>query len=144
MADIFHYFPINASIDKVFDAVSTPNGLDKWWSKTTLGKGEVGETFHLHFEPDYNWTAIVSKCIPDKEFELTIQTSDEDWKGSKVGFRLTDKKNNVTEVQFYHTGWQEDNEHFRISNFCWAMYLRILKRNLEFGEFVQYADRLSV
>ena len=143
MADIFHYFPINAPIDKVFDTISTPIGLDKWWTKTSKGKVEIGETFHFHFEPDYNWTAIVSKCIPEKEFEWTMQNSDEDWKGSKVGFRLTDK-NNVTEVQFYHIGWKEDNEHLRISNFCWAMYLRILKRNLEYGEFVQYADRLNV
>jgi len=143
MNDIFHYFPINASIAKVFDAISTPNGLDKWWTKRSSGKVDIGETFHFHFEPDYNWTAVVSKCTPDKEFELTMQNSDQDWKGSKVGFHLIDK-NSVTEVQFYHTGWKENNEHLRISNFCWAMYLRILKRNLEFGEFVQYADRLNV
>jgi uncharacterized protein YndB with AHSA1/START domain len=127
----------------VFDAISTPNGLEKWWAKTTSGKVAIGETFHLFFEPDYNFTAVVSKYTPVKKFELTMQTSDDDWQGSKVGFYLT-KKNNITEVQFYHTGWKEDNEHLRISNYCWAMYLRILKRNLEFGEFVQYADRLNV
>lgn len=143
MADLFHYFPINASIEKVFETISTPDGLDKWWTKTSNGKAAMGETFHFHFEPDYHWTAVVSKCIPDTAFEWTIQTSDEDWEGSKVGFRLTGK-HNTTDVQFYHTGWKEENEHFRISNFCWAMYLRILKRYLEFGEFVPYADRLNV
>ncbi len=143
MADLFHYFPIKASIEKVFEAISTPNGLDKWWTKTAKGKVAMGETFHFHFEPDYHWTAVVSKYIPHKEFELTMQTSDEDWEGGKVGFRLTDK-HSETEVQFYHMGWKEENEHMRISNFCWAMYLRILKRNLEFGEFVKYADRLNV
>lgn len=143
MANIFHNFPICSSIDKVFDAISTPNGLDKWWTKTSLGRVAIGETFHFQFDPGYNWTAVVSKCIPNKEFELTIQNSDDDWKDSRVGFRLT-KKQNITEVQFYHTDWKEENEHFRISNFCWAMYLRILKRYLEFGEFVQYADRLNV
>lgn len=143
MADIFHYFPINTSVDRVFEAISTPDGLDKWWAKKTLGKVAVGETFRLFFEPDYNWTGIVSKCLLNQEFELTMQDSDDDWKGSKVGFRLTDK-HPLTEVQFYHTGWKEDNEHFRISNYCWAMYLRILKRYLEFGEFVPYVHRLNV
>lgn len=143
MADLFHIFPINASIDKVFEAISTPGGLDKWWTKTSSGNTAIGETFHFHFEPDYNWTAVVSKYLLHQEFELTMQNSDEDWEGSKVGFRLTEK-NSMTEVQFYHTGWKTDNEHYRISNFCWAMYLRILKRNLEFGEFVPYADRLNV
>jgi hypothetical protein len=31
-----------------------------------------------------------------------------------------------------------------ISTYCWAMYLRILKRWLEFGEQVPYEKRLSV
>ncbi len=35
-------------------------------------------------------------------------------------------------------------EHYRISCYCWAMYLRILKRYLEHGETVQYARRLDV
>jgi len=143
MADIFHYFPINAPIDKVFENISTPNGIDKWWAKTTSGKSAIGEIFHFHFEPDYNWNAVVSIYVPNEKFELTMKNSDPDWEGSKVGFSLTGK-NNLTEVQFYHTNWKEDNNHYRISNYCWAMYLRILKRNLEFGENVPYVDRLNV
>jgi len=143
MPDIFHTFPISAPIEKVFEAVSTPAGFDKWWSKSSSGSAAMGEIFHFDFGPGYNWTAIVSKYSPNKEFELTMQSSDRDWEGSKVGFILSEK-NDLTELQFYHTGWKENNEHYRISNFCWAMYLRILKRNLEFGEFVAYADRLDV
>jgi hypothetical protein len=45
---------------------------------------------------------------------------------------------------FRHTGWAEPNEHFRISNHCWAMYLRILRRYLEYGEIVPYEQRLDV
>jgi uncharacterized protein YndB with AHSA1/START domain len=33
MADIFHSFIINALLERVFDNISTTNGLDKWWSK---------------------------------------------------------------------------------------------------------------
>ncbi len=143
MADIFHYFKINAPLEKVFKSVSTPKGLDIWWSKSSTGKLAIGETYHLSFGPEYNWAAVVSKYVPDNEFELTITDADPDWINSKVGLMLT-VKNNVTEVHFYHTGWKDDNEHYRISCYCWAMYLRILKRNLEFGEEVSYEDRLNV
>ncbi|MCW5911559.1 MAG: SRPBCC domain-containing protein [Cyclobacteriaceae bacterium] len=143
MADIFHYFPINVPIEKVFECVSTPKGLDIWWSKSSAGKPAIGETYGLFFGAEYNWEAVASKFVPAKEFELTMTKADSDWMNSKVGFTLTDK-NNVTEVHFYHTGWKEDNEHYRISNYCWAMYLRILKRNLEFGEEVPYENRLNV
>jgi len=142
MADIFHYFPINAPLEKVFESISTPKGLDTWWSKSSTGKPMTGETYKFSFGPDYNWTALITKYIPNHEFELQFTNSDPDWNGSKVGFRLT-IKNNLTEIHFYHTGWKEDNEHYRISNYCWAMYLRILKRNIEFGEEVSYEDRLN-
>ncbi len=143
MPDIFHYFQINTTIDKVFESISTPKGLDKWWTESSTGKPILDEIFQFHFSPDYNWTAIVSKLIINKEFELTMTNADEDWMNSKIGFRLM-SKNEITEVQFYHIGWKEDNEHFRISNYCWAMYLRLLKRFLEFGELVPYSNRLSV
>jgi hypothetical protein len=49
-----------------------------------------------------------------------------------------------TAVNFYHTGWPQKNEHYKISSYCWAMYLRILKRHLEYGESVPYEKRLQV
>jgi uncharacterized protein YndB with AHSA1/START domain len=143
MADIFHYFLINASLEKVFESVSTPKGLDLWWSKSSTGKPAIEETYQLSFGPEYNWSAVVSKYVPTIEFELTIRDAHTDWTNTKVGFSLIDK-NSITEVHFYHTGWKEDNEHYRISSYCWAMYLRILKRNLEFGEEVPYEERLNV
>ena len=36
------------------------------------------------------------------------------------------------------------NDHYKISSYCWAMYLRILKRYVESGEEVPYENRLNV
>ena len=144
MADIFHYFTINTSLQSVFNGVSTPSGLDTWWCKNTIGNPELNGIYTLDFGPQYNWRAVVSKYIPNKEFELTITDADADWIGTKVGFSLLSNKNDVTEIHFYHTGWPQDNEHYRISCYCWAMYLRILKRYLEHGEQVPYEERLEV
>ena len=36
--DILHDFPIKAPLDRVFQAVSTPEGLDRWWTKRSEGK----------------------------------------------------------------------------------------------------------
>jgi uncharacterized protein YndB with AHSA1/START domain len=143
MPDIFHYLTIKAPIEKIFESFSTPKGLDIWWSKSSTGKPGLEQVYQLCFGPEYNWSAIVSKYVPGREFELTITDAHADWTNTKVGFSLINK-NNWTEVHFYHAGWQQDNEHYRISCYCWAMYLRILKRNLEFGEEVPYEDRLNV
>jgi uncharacterized protein YndB with AHSA1/START domain len=143
MPDIFHSFPVKASPDRVFEGISTTEGLDNWWTEHSEGRQEAGATYTLDFGPGYIWKAVVTKFDLNKSFELQMTSADADWQGSKVGFSLK-PKNAFTEVDFYHTGWPENNEHYRISSYCWAMYLRILKRYIEFGEKVPYGKRLSV
>ena len=74
---------------------------------------------------------------------MRMITTDPDWNGTLVGVELSETKSG-TQVRFHHSGWPEANEHYRISVHCWALYLRILRRYLEFGETVPYEKRLSV
>lgn len=143
MADIYHDFPIAAPPARVFGAISTPEGIDQWWSQECLGRPELGELYELSFGPGYDWTARVTRCVPDAEFELTFVDADAEWLGARIGFRLSGDEDS-TQVSFYHVGWPEVNEHYRVSSFCWAMYLRILKRNVEHGETVAWDERLDV
>lgn len=142
MPDIHHRFPINATPSEVFDAVSTPDGLDRWWTKASSGVAEEGARLALGFGAGYQWTGTVSVYRPGAEFELVIDASDPDWQGTRVGFTLHGRED-CTQVEFRHTGWPADNDHYRTSNFCWAMYLRIMKRYLENGDFVEYERRLD-
>ena len=143
MAEIFHSFTVNAPLSNVFEGISTPKGLDTLWTKSSAGIPGLHEIYKLDFGPHYIWSGIVSKYVADKEFELQITDAQPDWINTKVGFVLNNKIE-VTEVHFYHKGWPQNNEHYRISSYCWAMYLRILKRYLEYGEQVSYENRLNV
>jgi uncharacterized protein YndB with AHSA1/START domain len=143
VADIYQDFPINAPVAHVYTAISTPRGLDTWWTKTSAGQPVVGAEFELGFGPGYDWRAKVTARVPDSVFELQMIQADSDWTGTQIGFRLTARAD-ATGVQFYHTGWPAQNEHWRISCHCWAMYLRILRRSLEYGEQVPYDRRLDV
>jgi uncharacterized protein YndB with AHSA1/START domain len=143
MADIFHNFPITASFHKVFEAISSSRGLDNWWTKSSEADMRLGGVYTLDFGPMYIWKAIVTKFKAGTAFELEMTKADTDWLGTKIGFSLV-LKDAVTEVDFYHTGWPVKNKHFKISCYCWAMYLRILKRYVEHGEQVSYENRLNV
>ncbi len=143
MADIFHNFSIEAPAEKVFEAISLSEGLDKWWTKASAVNPLRGGMYTLDFGPEYIWNAIVTEYVKDKVFELKMTEADADWLGTKIGFILIAHKNKTT-VNFYHTGWPQKNEHYKISSYCWAMYLRILKRHLEYGEWVPYEKRLQV
>ena len=143
MADIFHHFPIESSAEKVFEAISLSEGLDKWWTKGSSANPYLGGIYTLDFGPGYIWKAIVTEYVKSSVFELKMTEADEDWLGTKVGFTLKNRLDK-TDINFYHTGWPQKNEHYKISSYCWAMYLRILKRHLEYGEWVPYEKRLQV
>ena len=143
MPGIYHNFVVNAATSEVFNGVSTSKGLNVWWTKESEGKPIIGSIYNLDFGPGYIWKAIVTKSIENKEFELQITEADSDWMGTLIGFLLR-SKNNITEVSFYHLNWTDENDHYKISCYCWAMYLRILKRNIEYGEIVPYEMRLNV
>lgn len=143
MADITHHFPIAAPIDKVFRAVSSPGGLDQWWTRSSSGEPAEGAEYELSFGSGYEWRAKVTRCVENEAFELTLTDAHEDWLGSTVGIELT-AKDDTTLVRFNHRGWPSANDHYHTSCYCWAMYLRILKRFVEHGETVPYESRLEV
>lgn len=143
MADIRHDFPIAAPADRVFRAAATPEGLDAWWTLRSAGTPAVGAEYQLYFGPDYDWRAVVIRCEPRAAIEWRLTRAAPDWMDSRVGLELSES-GGITQVRFHHTGWPEVSDHYRTSCFCWAMYLRILKRYVEHGETVPYERRLDV
>lgn len=143
MFEILHDFPIQAAATNVFEAIATPRGLDSWWTLGCTGHPAHGSEYQLYFGVDYDWRAVVSRCHPNNEFELRLTRSMPDWMNTRVGFQLLEQSG-VTQLRFHHVGWPEPSDHFRTSSYCWAMYLRLLRRFVEFGEVVPYDRRLDV
>ncbi len=141
MADIFHHFPISAPLPQVLHAVSSPEGLDAWWTKSSSGEPRQQSEYTLDFGPEHKWRAVVTHSGNTK-FELELTQAQEDWLGTRVGFVL-EERDGTTQVRFHHVGWPEANEHYHGSCYCWAMYLRLLKRYVEHGEIVPYESRLD-
>lgn len=144
MAAIKHSFPVKAPAKEVWEAVALPTGLDEWWTLRSEGVPEPGAVYTLYFGPEYHWKAAVTRCIESKLFELEMTEAEPDWKGSRVSVELSERDNGTTMVDFVHSGWAEESHHYKSSSFCWAMYLRIMKRFVEHGEHVDYSQRLSV
>jgi uncharacterized protein YndB with AHSA1/START domain len=142
MPDILQDFPIKAPPARVFEAISAPGELDRWWTKIRSGRPSAGATYELGFGPGHQWRAVVTRCERPFAFELTLQPSDPDWDGTRVGFQLAAAPTG-TQVRFYHRGWPAENEHYRVSCHCWALYLRLLRRQVEYAESVPYEQRLD-
>jgi len=143
MADIVFEFPVSVPIERVFESVSSPAMLDQWWTKSAAGSPRLGEEYELAFGPGYDWRARVTQCEPPTSFELEMTKADADWMGTRLTIQLS-KVAGGTNVAFSHSGWPNANQHYRASCYCWAMYLRVMKRFLESGEVVPYDERLDV
>src|SRR5215831_14094465 len=54
MAEILNDFPIKATAANVFQAVSTPQGLDAWWTLRSSGQAATGNEYELWFGPKHD------------------------------------------------------------------------------------------
>lgn len=140
MYDIYHDLTIRCSKAELLSTCSSPKGLDSWWTKSSEGKAELGESYRFYFDPDYDWYArVIEKTDNSVGFEFT--DADKDWKGTRLFFRIESLEPNLQWLRFEHLGWPELNDHYKRSSFCWAMYLRLMKRYIERGEIVEYEER---
>ncbi len=140
MSSIYHDFTINASKEKVFDAIANPIHLNNWWTLRSSGTPVLKSEYNLNFTDEYNWFCKVSKIEKNKSFYLSMTVSSEDWKPTTFGFDLEETKNG-TLVKFSHVGWQECNSEFRNSSFCWAILLNGLKNYIEKGIIIPFENR---
>ncbi|EAZ81407.1 SRPBCC family protein [Algoriphagus machipongonensis] len=137
---IYHTFWIRSTISKVFSAISSPEQLILWWPQKCSGKPEIGESYNFYFTPEYDWFGTVSKVEENKAFHIKMVDSDKDWDPTSFGFEL-EEDGTMVKVSFWHKGWENQNEHFKISSYCWAILLQGLKNYLEKGEVLPFEER---
>lgn len=140
MFDIYHNFIVKSTPQKVFDTFCNPLGLDSWWTLRSAGKPVLGNVYTFYFGPEHDWRAEVIHVIPGMELTWKMKTAMNDWIPTTVGFKLT-PLDNYTSVAFFHKGWQEANEHFGITTFCWGQLLAGLKKYVEDGSIIPFEKR---
>ncbi len=109
MVEIIHRTGIACSPDTVFDALTTDDGLSRWWTTDTSGAGDIGSVIEFRFNgmgPDF-------KVVELKKNELVRwQHSGEMpdvWIGTDVSFHLKEERSQ-TFVLFSHSNWKERSD----------------------------------
>ena len=137
---IYHDLMINASLEKVFEAVTKPEYLVNWWPLRCSGIPELGAEYNFYFTPEYDWFGQVIDYSHNRSFHIKMTKSDDNWDSTSFGFDIKEVDENV-QVNFWHVGWPECNADFKRSSFCWAMLLNGLKNYLEKGVIVPFEER---
>ena len=137
MADILHRLGIKSSLDKVYKALATIEGLAGWWTDDTRGESKVAGVIHFQFGERGFFDMKVLELQPTTRVLWQVVDGPEEWIGTKVSWELR-QENDYVIVLFKHLGWKEPIEFMHHCSTKWGIFLMSLKSLLETGKGAPY------
>jgi uncharacterized protein YndB with AHSA1/START domain len=132
MADILHRIGVeHSSPQRVYDALTTLDGLSGWWAEKTTGDTDPGGVIEFRFGPGGIDMKVV-ELDPGRLVRWEVVGGPEEWIGTEVRFDIR-QDGDWTIVLFRHEGWREPVEFMSHCSTKWATYLVSLKQLLETG-----------
>jgi uncharacterized protein YndB with AHSA1/START domain len=149
MASIRHQVLINAPVAKVYEAISTADGIGTWWDKQTATQTDRGLVLEHNPGPEHGVVKLrVVELVPNKRVEWEcISTHPKSspasaWTGTHFIFEPVERDNVVssgskpnqvraTTLDFCQAGYDEQSEFFESNNFAWGQVLQNLKQVVE-------------
>ena len=126
--DILHRVGINNTPEKVYNALTTVDGLCHWWTIETSGDSSRGSSLDFGF---CEMKVLTSK--PHKLVKWRCVQGPQDWMGTEVSFHLK-YKDNQTFVIFKHANWKKPTEFMHHCSTKWATFLLSLRDWLDRSE----------
>ena len=127
MPDILHRVGIAAEPKRVFEALTTVEGIRHWWSQATEGDAAEGGAFQFR----QNRLDVVHAVPNLVTWHYTGPAKE--WVGTEITFRL-EWRDGQTIVLFKQAGWREPVEFMHHCSTKWATFLLSLKDYVEHGE----------
>lgn len=132
MINMPHQITINATSEKVYEAITTSEGFKGWWTSDVKAEPEVGSVAEFGF---YNRKAVFKMHIDQLELgklvAWTVQHDMPGWKGTKIRFDLNANENGETIVNFNHSGWNSMEGPYPMINTTWGTLMSLLKNYVE-------------
>ena len=134
MADILHRIGVlTESPEKVYDALTTVDGLAGWWTTETSGDAGPGGVVAFRFPPVGGFDMEVLEAVPGKKVTWRVADGPEEWLGTTIDWELR-QDGDYTIVLFKHEGWREPVEFMHHCSTKWGSFLMSLKSLVETGE----------
>lgn len=147
MVDILHRVGIKSSVDKVYDALTTREGLADWWTTNTQGDSDVGGVLRFRFSADGReiggFDMKVLELQPNARVLWDVVDGPPEWLGTKVSFEL-EQADDYSIVLFKHQGWKEPAPFMHHCSTKWATFLMSLKALVETGKGSPSPDDVRV
>lgn len=137
MPDIMHLVRINTSPERVYQAITTAEGIRNWWTRDADLESMIGGTGEFRF-PKYGSGAAATATIDDLQPPTLVcwkmaSSFHPQWSGTTISFDLR-ADGNVTVLLFAHRGFLDSDEAYALFTTGWGYYLVSLQQYLETGK----------
>jgi uncharacterized protein YndB with AHSA1/START domain len=136
MADIHELITIEASPDRLYDAVATAQGLASWWTSDVQVNGK---SITLGFEGHsviFRMSVELARRPEQIEWQCTGEAPE--WTGTHLSFQFRPGQDGGTDVHLTHSGWKSASDYMAQCTYAWAHVLDRLKSYAENGKPVPY------
>jgi uncharacterized protein YndB with AHSA1/START domain len=131
MPDIMHSLKIQTQPVRVYQAITTAEGIRKWWTRDASLDPKVGGGGEFAF---YGRRFVVKVVIDELEPQARVKwrVTNSAWPGDAVEFELKPESKH-TRLTFVHRGFAEADQRYASATTRWGSYLLSLKQYLETG-----------
>lgn len=154
MTEIRQMIFIGAPLVKVFDSITTQQGLSGWWTPNVTAAPVQGSVARFGFGPTYVKEMLIDSIVPPKMLRWHCVAGAEEWVGTVLTFQLAagnksdlmhihpeargqivqaEGTSSGTVLQFAHTDWRYASLMFAECSYTWGRFLRSLKLLCETG-----------
>lgn len=131
MADIRHRVGIRSSLDQVYRALTTREGLAGWWTNDTRGETTVGGVLEFRFGAG-GFDLKVLELDPGRRVVWEVVDGPAEWLGTTVRWELR-QEGDFAIVLLTHQDWKEPVEFMHHCGTKWGVFLLSLKSLVETG-----------
>jgi uncharacterized protein YndB with AHSA1/START domain len=154
MPNIRHNLLIGASVEIIYKAITSEEGLSAWWTPKTKAKAELNSVANFPFGNDYFKEMKITDLNANEFVKWNCIKGDGEWLGTNISFTLisANKENLLntnpeisgqidqqindegTLLIFQHDDWKDYTQMYAECNYTWGQFLRSLKLLCETGK----------
>jgi uncharacterized protein YndB with AHSA1/START domain len=142
MPDIMHVVTIRAAPERVYQALTTTEGIRNWWTRDALLDSKIGGTGEFGFyDRRVVHTVRIDELVPPVRVSWSTMSSGapSGWDGTTLSFDLR-AEGGDTVLSFAHRDFKHADEGYARVTTGWAYYLVSLQQYLEAGKGAPHPD----
>jgi len=148
MPDIIHRIGIKSSAYKVYQALSTIEGLAHWWTEEVEGDEKIGGKIQFTFRTETGdikgqMVMQVQELQPSRTVKWRCVKGPDEWIGTEISFDLS-QQDDQTIIIFGHRNWRAAVEFMAHCSMKWAVFLLSLRDYIEKGKGKPSPDDLKI